>query len=126
MFAGNQHPHTPCQVANLEVVLSQRDSELRALRITLAEHEAALRDAEGAASQEALASLQEQLEDLEAENRDLKAELNAFDPKFFDEIEDLKHEHHMLSGRVQEYEAIIAQLSMQLGRPLPAGVGGRG
>lgn len=47
-----------------------------------------------------LARLRERLADVEAENADLKAELNAFDPKFFDEIEDLKHEHHMLSVKV--------------------------
>jgi hypothetical protein len=41
--------------------------------------------------------LQERLAALEAENRDLRTELDAFDPQFFEEIEDMKHEHHQLT-----------------------------
>lgn len=45
-------------------------------------------------------ALRAALEEAEAENADLKAELNAFDPKFFEEIEDLKHDHCVLSNKV--------------------------
>ncbi len=48
-----------------------------------------------------LAALRSRLSEVEAENGDLKAELNAFDPRFFDEIEDLKHEHYVLSIKVR-------------------------
>ena len=34
---------------------------------------------------------------MEAENEDLRAELDAFDPDFFEELEDLKHDRHVLS-----------------------------
>lgn len=76
----------------------------------------------GLAGDEDMDALRDRLAELEAENRDLKNELNAFDPGFFEEIEDLKHEHHVLSNKVQEYERLITQLSAQLGRPPPPGM----
>lgn len=91
------------QVANLETLLGQREGEVRALRAALVERDAALAaaGAQGdAALRSEVAGLKEQVAEVEAENRDLKAELNAFDPRFFEEIEDLKHEHHVLSGKV--------------------------
>lgn len=66
-----------------------------------------------------MAELESQLHESQVENQDLRNELNAFDPGFFEEIEDLKHEHHQLTGRAVEYERTIAQLSAQLGRPVP-------
>jgi len=36
---------------------------------------------------------------VEAENEDLRAELDAFDPAFFEELEDLKHDRHVLAQR---------------------------
>ena len=45
---------------------------------------------------------------LQAENDDLRAELNAFDPAFFEEIEDLKHAHHVLQQRCAEQERALA------------------
>ena len=69
--------------------------------------------------------LKEQLSELEAENRDLKNELNAFDPAFFEEIEDMKHEHHQLSVQVRQYEDMVRDLTASLGRPLPAGMAPR-
>jgi hypothetical protein len=57
-----------------------------------------------------VASLQSQLQEVQAENDDLKAELNAFDPKFFDEIEDLKHDHYLLTGKVSSKGAISSSI----------------
>lgn len=37
---------------------------------------------------------------VEAENADLKSELNAFDPRFFDEVEDMKHSNYVLGNKV--------------------------
>ena len=70
-------------------------------------------------------ALKEQQSELEAENRDLKNELNAFDPAFFEEIEDMKHEHHQLSLQVRQYEDMLRELTAALGRPLPAGMAPR-
>lgn len=69
-----------------------------------------------AASNEAeLGRLKEMLSELEAENADLKTELNAFDPAFFEEIEDLKHEHHQLTIQCGTQQGVIRDLSRQLG-----------
>lgn len=70
-------------------------------------------------------ALKEQQAELEAENRDLKNELNAFDPAFFEEIEDMKHEHHQLTLQVRQYEDMLRELTAALGRPLPAGMAPR-
>ena len=70
-------------------------------------------------------ALKEQQSELEAENRDLKNELNAFDPAFFEEIEDMKHEHHQLTLQVRQYEDMLRELTATLGRPLPAGMAPR-
>ena len=50
-----------------------------------------------------------------AENRDLKNELNAFDPAFFDEIEDLKLSHHSLSSACGRYEELLRTYTARLG-----------
>lgn len=65
----------------------------------------------------------ERLAEVEGENEDLRAELNAFDPAFFEELEDLKHSHHVLQQRVGEYSAIITELSHKLGVAPPLGLG---
>lgn len=52
---------------------------------------------------------------VEAENADMREELSAFDPAFFDEIEDLKYDHHQLQVQCSEYENIVRELSGQLG-----------
>lgn len=49
---------------------------------------------------EVLQSLKDRVVDLELENHDLRKELEGFDPAFFEEIEDLKHEHHELTIKV--------------------------
>ena len=51
-----------------------------------------------------------QARELQLENTDLRNELNAFDPSFFEEIEDLKHEHFQLTKRCSEYEETIRDL----------------
>jgi chorismate synthase len=48
-----------------------------------------------------LDSTRAQLAEVSAENADLRAELNAFDPAFFDEIEELKQQHYLLGGKVR-------------------------
>ncbi|MEW5309850.1 MAG: hypothetical protein WDW38_001701 [Sanguina aurantia] len=117
-------------VRGLERSLAQRDAEVSALRQGLAESMAARQAQAGQASQHTggagsssssgrVAELESQLHESQVENQDLRNELNAFDPGFFEEIEDLKHEHHQLTGRAVEYERTIAQLSAQLGRPVP-------
>ena len=50
-----------------------------------------------------------------AENDDMRDELSAFDPAFFDEIEDLKYEHHQLKQRCHDYEQVVQELSSQIG-----------
>ena len=45
----------------------------------------------------------------------MREELSAFDPAFFDEIEDLKYDHHQLQVQCTEYESIVRELSGQLG-----------
>ncbi|GAX75484.1 hypothetical protein CEUSTIGMA_g2927.t1 [Chlamydomonas eustigma] len=116
------------QLASLEALLERREKEVAELRQALAESSTQMKrltsGRHGAAegSQETLKALRSQLAELEAENRDLKNELNAFDPAFFEEIEDMKHEHHQLSVKVQEYEDMVRELTSALGRPLPAGL----
>ncbi|KAL6758104.1 hypothetical protein V8C86DRAFT_2603588 [Haematococcus lacustris] len=104
------------QVVSLEQLLSQRDAELRAVKAMLADREEQLKAGVVPNSvREELSALQSQLAVVEAENQDLKAELNAFDPAFFEEIEDLKHEHFVLGNKVKEYEQTISRLHAQLG-----------
>lgn len=61
--------------------------------------------------------LKERVSSLESENDDLRAELNAFDPAFFEEIEDLKHDHYQLSQKCAAQERTIQQLRQQLAMP---------
>ena len=49
----------------------------------------------------------------------MRDELSAFDPAFFDEIEDLKYDHHQLKLRCQDYEQVVQELSGQLGITAP-------
>ncbi len=87
-------PSVGSQLSGLEALLERREKEVAELRQALA---AAQRGGGGGDNSKAL---REQLAELEAENRDLKNELNAFDPAFFEEIEDMKHEHHQLTLQV--------------------------
>ena len=49
----------------------------------------------------------------------LKKELDAFDPAFFEEIEDLKFNYHEAVCRNVELEEQLRTLSVQYGFPLP-------
>ena len=101
-------------------MLEKKELEVSDLRQAMEKRDAQLQRMNALAP--SLSQLRKQLSDLEAENKDLKSELNAFDPAFFEEIEDMKHEHHQLTIKVQEYESLIRELSSALGAPLPAGV----
>lgn len=50
-----------------------------------------------------------------AENVALRKELDAFDPEFFDEIEDLKFERQKLTRQVGRYKEKILLFSSELG-----------
>eukprot|EP00210_Caulerpa_lentillifera_P001260 g1216.t1 len=58
--------------------------------------------------------LEKLVKELEIENGKLKSELDAFDPAFFEEIEDLKHDHYLLTQKVSQYEEIIAQMETHI------------
>lgn len=49
-------------------------------------------------------ALQGQVDDLSAENQALRSELAAFDPQFWEEIEDLKYERQQLVEKLARYE----------------------
>ncbi|KAL3136227.1 hypothetical protein ABBQ32_007239 [Trebouxia sp. C0010 RCD-2024] len=109
------------QVEGLEAAVESKDAELMALRKTVEHKEAQLaqlKEAEGAVDGEAaeeIANLRDRIMQVEAENADMREELSAFDPAFFDEIEDLKYDHHQLQVQCLEYENIVRELSGQLG-----------
>lgn len=60
-----------------------------------------------------LQALQKRLLAVCRENEALRSELNAFDPAFFDEIEDLKLERHQLAEQVQRYRSRIHDYAAQ-------------
>lgn len=64
-------------------------------------------------------ALRRRLAEVYTENEALKSELNAFDPDFWDEIEDLKFERQELGEKVVKYENIIRSMATQLGRIPP-------
>ena len=49
----------------------------------------------------------------------LKRELDAFDPAFFEEIEDLKYNYEEALKKNVQYEEQLSSLSRQYGFPLP-------
>ncbi|KAJ3022309.1 hypothetical protein HKX48_006496 [Thoreauomyces humboldtii] len=61
------------------------------------------------------ADLRRQLQDAEALTSELKEELAAFDPAFFEELEDLKWNHNESVRLNVQYEDVIRTLSRQLG-----------
>lgn len=52
------------------------------------------------AEDEELQTLKDRVVDLELENHDLRGELEGFDASFFEEIEEMKQEHHQLTLKV--------------------------
>jgi chromosome segregation ATPase len=115
-------------VAQLQQQLAQRDAEVAGLQQALGDAERRLATAAASAgaqgssrgalsSSEAaaqLSALQQRVVMLERENGDLRSELNAFDPAFFDEIEDLKHSRHQLQQRCAEQASLISRLQAQV------------
>jgi predicted RNase H-like nuclease (RuvC/YqgF family) len=115
-------------IAQLQQQLTQRDAAVAGLRQALGDAEQRVATAAASAgvpgnsrgtlgSSEAaaqLSALQQRVVMLERENGDLRSELNAFDPAFFDEIEDLKHSHHQLQQRCAEQASLISRLQAQL------------
>ena len=97
---------------------SQREAEL-VERLAEAEKDAGKKQAEisellaltaAQAPPEQMEELQERVSALEGENADMRSELSAFDPDFFEEIEQLKYEHHQLTQRCSEQQRTIALL----------------
>ena len=101
--------------------VSQRETELEQ-RLTELREEAGAKEAEitellalvaARATPDQLETLQTRVSDLEGENVDMRSELSAFDPDFFEEIEQLKYEHHQLTQRCDEQQRTIALLTRE-------------
>jgi centrosomal protein CEP290 len=102
-------------VAALQQQLAQSEAAVLQLRQQL---DAAQRQQQGAApdpaAQQQLAALQQQVAALQEENQALRSELGAFDPAFFEELEDLKHSHHQLQQKAVVQANLIRRLQHQL------------
>lgn len=102
-------------VAALQQQLARSEAEAAQLKQQLAAMERQVgRSALGAADLEQLQSLQQQVGVLQQENQELRQELGAFDPAFFEELEDLKHSHHQLQQKTVAQAKLIRQLQNQL------------
>jgi centrosomal protein CEP290 len=122
-------------VAALQQQLAQSEAAVQQLRQQL---DAAQRQQQGAAAdpatQQQLAALQQQVAVLQEDNHVLRQELGAFDPAFFEELEDLKHSHHQLQQKAVAQANLIRRLQHQLSsnggsssqRPSSTGVGAEG
>ena len=97
---------------------SQREAELEE-RLAEAEKDSGQKQAEivellaltaARAPPEKIEELQDRVSTLESENADMRSELSAFDPDFFEEIEQLKYEHHQLTQRCSEQQRTISLL----------------
>lgn len=121
--------------AALQQQLARSEAEAASLKqqvAALQQQEAGrIAGAAGEASQQAQA-LQQQVAVLQQENQELREELGAFDPAFFEEIEDLKHSHHQLQQKAVAQAKLIRQLQNQLSnnggsqRMSSSGVGAEG
>jgi chromosome segregation ATPase len=126
--AGSSSNANSATIMQLQQQLTQRDAQVAGLRQALGDAEQRVATAAASAgvqgnsrgtlgSSEAaaqLSALQQRVVMLDRENGDLRSELNAFDPAFFDEIEDLKHSHHQLQQRCAEQANLISRLQAQL------------
>jgi len=97
--------------------LEKADEEVAAAKEVGKHHNATIAELRGLKETHVsdLSKMQRAVASLQAENRDLKNELNAFDPAFFDEIEDLKHSHALLSTACSEYEVLLRRYTAELG-----------
>ena len=59
-------------------------------------------------------AVRQRLAAVSSENEALKNELDAFDPQFWEDLEDLKFSRHELAEKVEMYTATIRSLSTQL------------
>jgi predicted RNase H-like nuclease (RuvC/YqgF family) len=102
MLAGGETAAV-ARARELQEQLEARDAEAAALRrrcASLQEQVAAAQQAAGAA----------EVQRLQRQVAALQEELAAFDPAFFDEIEDLKLEHHHAMLRCAQYEEELRRL----------------
>eukprot|EP00891_Asterochloris_glomerata_P006915 jgi/Astpho2/6915/Aster-01782 len=101
------------QVSHMEHSAETRSVELLTLRRALAQRDAQIAEVglsqqHGQTQEQELTDLRGELAALQLENEDLKKELNAFEPAFFEEIEDLKFQHLQLQ---KHCAALESQLS---------------
>ncbi|GMH40793.1 hypothetical protein BSKO_08697 [Bryopsis sp. KO-2023] len=115
--AEGQRKQKETENAALRKALAQLEERIKedADHRELEKSEAAVEEIEGGTSSleessEVMQALKDRVVELELENQDLRKELDGFDPTFFEEIEDLKHEHHQLSQKVVHYEQLISQM----------------
>ena len=59
------------------------------------------------------AALQEEVTVLRQHNQELNSELAAFDPSFFEEIEDLKYQHGNLADENAQLKTTLARIQQQ-------------
>ena len=111
--ASEQQHEAATQLQAAKAALQSKEMQIRTLQERVRDLQ------ELSAGNDELEALREALAEAEEENRDLKTELNAFDPAFFEEIEDLKHEHYQRGIKLGRCEAAIIDLSRQLGVPPP-------
>eukprot|EP00884_Botryococcus_braunii_P004747 jgi/Botrbrau1/14273/Bobra.0368s0005.1 len=110
------------RLRDLEAEMAKRESQEAALRSALASSEARIAELEqtlGPGVEETLAALRAKAAELQTENMELRAELDALDPEFFEELEDLKHEHHVFKRRCQELQGHLLRLCADTGHSLP-------
>mmetsp|Transcript_29931 Transcript_29931/g.70396 ORF Transcript_29931/g.70396 Transcript_29931/m.70396 type:complete len:299 (+) Transcript_29931:137-1033(+) len=60
-------------------------------------------------------ALRKQVDQLRRENADLRQELDAFDPGFFEEVEDLKYTHREMVDLNNRYETLLREKAEQHG-----------
>lgn len=91
----------------LKAALAERDAELGRLRA-----QATTMDAN--AGLQGTSPLAARVSELEQQNADLRGELGAFDPAFFEELEDMKHEHAELKRTCSAQATLIRRLQAAL------------
>lgn len=112
MLAGGESAAL-ARAQELQQELLAREAEGLALRQRAAVLQQQVQQAQQRQGSAEAQQLQEQVRQLQQQNEELTAELAAFEPEFFEEIEDLKHEHHQLTVRCAEHEHTIQQLRAQ-------------
>jgi predicted nucleic acid-binding Zn-ribbon protein len=120
-------------VTKLQQQLARSEAEAAQLKQQLAAMERqVVHSARGGGDSDQLQSLQQQVAVLQQENQELRQELGAFDPAFFEELEDLKHSHHQLQQKAVAQAKLIRQLQNQLSNSgcsqqlRPSGIGPEG